>query len=118
MGQELKELTIPEVQKLITKGKDKGMLTSDEIADSLQEIELSTEQIDNIYSKLLDLGIDVIDNSAEVVELPASETAEAEDEPEEAVPAGKKLDLTVKTLTNDPVRMYLKEIGKVSISKP
>ncbi len=115
MGQELKELTIPEVQKLIASGKEKGVLTSDEISDSLQEIDLSAEQIDNVYSKIFELGIDVIDNNPEVVEMPSAEAAEAEEEAEEAAPAGKKLDLSVKTLTNDPVRMYLKEIGKVSL---
>ncbi|MDP1808038.1 MAG: RNA polymerase sigma factor RpoD [Actinomycetota bacterium] len=115
MGQELKELTIPEVQALIARGKDKGTLTSDEIADSLQEVELSTEQIDNIYSKILELGIDVIDNNSEAVEVSPAEVVETPDEPDEEVPAAKKLDLTVKTLTNDPVRMYLKEIGKVAL---
>ena len=115
MGQELEELTIPEVQGLITKGKNKGALTSDEIADSLQEVELSTEQIDNIYSKILELGIDVIDNDSEVVEATVVEVPEAADDVDEEPPVGKKLDLTVKTLTNDPVRMYLKEIGKVSL---
>ena len=118
MGQELKELTIPEVKNLIAKGKDKGVLTSDEIADSLQEIELSTEQIDNIYSKFLELGIDVVDNNTEPVEVAAEgvEVVESGDEAEEEEPApAKKLDLSVKTLTNDPVRMYLKEIGKVPL---
>lgn len=116
MGQELKELTVPEVQKLIAKGKVKGTLTSDEIADSLQNIELSAEQIDNIYSKILELGIDVIDTAHETIEVPPPDE-EASGETEEAAPApaGKKLDLTVKTLTNDPVRMYLKEIGKVAL---
>jgi RNA polymerase primary sigma factor len=110
--QEAKELNLPEVQNLITKGKEKGALSSDEIADSLQEIELSSEQIDNIYSKLMDLGIDVLEEANDdSVETPAA--AERAEEPEEA--PVKKIDFSIKTLTNDPVRMYLKEIGKVSL---
>lgn len=115
MGQELKELSIPEVVALIARGKDKGALTSDEIADSLQDVELSTEQIDNIYSKILELNIDVIDDNSEAVETTTTEVAETTEKADEEVVPAKKLDLTVKTLTNDPVRMYLKEIGKVSL---
>lgn len=112
MGQELKELMLPAVQKLIAKGKERGSLSSDEIADGLQGIDLSTEQIDNIYSKVLELGIDVTDSSPETVEVPATD---AVDEADEEPVAPKKIDYSIKTLTNDPVRMYLKEIGKVSL---
>lgn len=108
MGQELKEILIPEVQKLIAKGKDKGSLSSDEIADILQEVDLSTEQIDNIYSKFLELGIEVVDSVEEPSKV-ADVTDDVEEEPK------RKIDFSIRALTNDPVRMYLKEIGKVSL---
>ena len=114
MGQELKELTIPEVTKLMARGKEKGSLTSDEISDGLQEVELSPEQIDNVYAKIFELGIEVVDNHAEAIDPPPAEGAEPADEAEEPAPS-KKLDLSIKTVTNDPVRMYLKEIGKVAL---
>lgn len=100
---------IPEVQQLIAKGKEKGSLSTDEIADALAEVELSTEQIDAVYTKLMESGIEIVE-AEEIIEAPR-ETVEAAEE--EA--AAKKLDLSVKTLTNDPVRMYLKEIGKVPL---
>lgn len=111
--EELKELTLPQVKQLIAKGKSRGTLSSDEIADTLQDVDLTSEQIDNIYSKFLELGIDVVDGSDVVSEIPPAVVAEEADEEEEApLP---KIDLSVKVLTNDPVRMYLKEIGKVSL---
>jgi RNA polymerase primary sigma factor len=107
-----KELELDEVKQLVTKGKQKGRLSSDEIADTLEKIDLTTDQIDNIYAHFLEIGIDVVDGETDQ----ASDVSEGEDTKEEApAPAKKKLDLSVKTLTDDPVRMYLKEIGKVPL---
>ncbi|MDI6892339.1 MAG: RNA polymerase sigma factor RpoD [Actinomycetota bacterium] len=103
MTPELKELEIEEVKKLIVKGKEKGALSSDEIADVLQEIDLTTEQIKNIYSYLAEQGVEVVD---------AVEDTEVETKGEGAE---KELDVSIKAVTNDPVRMYLKEIGKVPL---
>ncbi|RJQ51737.1 MAG: RNA polymerase sigma factor RpoD [Actinobacteria bacterium] len=110
------ELELNEVKQLITKGKDKGQLTSDEIADVLQRVDLTADQIDNIISHFMEIGINVVDNEAD----PATDAPEAEEAKEQPVAAAppvekKKLDLSVKTLTDDPVRMYLKEIGKVPL---
>jgi RNA polymerase primary sigma factor len=104
----LKELEIENVKELVVKGKGKGSLTSDEIADLLQEIDLSTEQIENIYAAFTEMGIEIIDSPVE-----DEEDKEASDDGEET--HHKKIDLTVKAPTGDPVRMYLKEIGKVPL---
>ncbi|MEW6189098.1 MAG: RNA polymerase sigma factor RpoD [Actinomycetota bacterium] len=104
----LKELEIEEVKRLINKGREKGLLSSDEIADVLQEIDLTTEQIENIYSHLLEQGIEVVDSIAEVEDIEESEEELEKD-------FGKELDLSIKVPTSDPVRMYLKEIGKVPL---
>lgn len=110
MGKLKKDLAaIKEVQQLIAKGKEKGNLTTDEIADALAEVELSTEQIDAIYTKLMETGIEIVETEEIAEPIPAETVTEAEEEPT------KKVDLAVKTLTNDPVRMYLKEIGKVPL---
>jgi len=105
----LKELEIEEVKRLINKGKEKGILSSDEIADVLQEVDLTTEQIENIYSHLLEQGIEVVDSVAEVGDV------EEESEEELEKDFGKELDLSTRVPTSDPVRMYLKEIGKVPL---
>jgi RNA polymerase primary sigma factor len=105
---EFRELELEPVKDLVTKGQEKGSLTSDEIADALQEVELSTEQIENIYTILAEMGI-------EIVETPPEEIEEVVEEVEEEEIPEKKIDYSVKAPTNDPVRMYLKEIGKVPL---
>jgi len=87
------------VKKLIEKGKKTGTLTYKEIMDELEEIDLSPEQIEKIYEVLESMGIDVIGDMQEM-EL-------QEEELDLSIPEGIAID--------DPVRMYLKEIGKVPL---
>ena len=97
------------VKKLIEKGKKKGSLTYKEVMDELYEIDLSPEQIEKVYEVLESMDIDVVGDMQEVVPGIGIET-EIEQESEEldiSIPEGISID--------DPVRMYLKEIGKVSL---
>ena len=100
------ELGIEEVRLLVDEGREQGYLASDHIADALQDVELTPDQIDGIYNLFADLGIDILEGEGV-----AASGSDAKPE-EEVIP---KLDLSVKTPTNDPVRMYLKEIGKVRL---
>jgi len=91
------------IKELIEKGKVKGMLTYKEIMDALEEIDLDPEQIEKIYDTLENFGIDIIgdfESEAEDIQL-------NEEEIDLTVPEGISID--------DPVRMYLKEIGKVPL---
>ena len=115
-----KEIELPQVQKLLAKGKKQGVLSAEEIVDVLHEVELTTDQMDNIYSNLLDQGIEIVDAPASVASDPEPEPPaiiEDKDGEIELAPARprRQLDLSVKAPTNDPVRMYLKEIGKVPL---
>jgi len=97
------------VKKLIEKGKKKGSLTYKEVMDELYEIDLSPEQIEKVYEVLESMEIDVVGDMNEIA---PSTGAQAEIEPEVeeldvSIPEGISID--------DPVRMYLKEIGKVSL---
>jgi len=100
---------IKKVQKvLIETGTKKGSLTYREIMEYLQDYDLSPEDIDEFYDKLANLGIEVIDGVSNGTK--AAEGIEKDDiEP--------NIELTVLegVSVNDPVRMYLKEIGKVSL---
>ncbi len=100
---ELKLSSQSEVQELLEKGKDKGKLTYQDIMDSLEEVELSSEEIEEIYEVIEELNIDIV-------------TEDIDEEAEEKVKE-KKLNLEPsKGLgIEDPVRMYLKEIGKVDL---
>ncbi|HOO12639.1 MAG TPA: RNA polymerase sigma factor RpoD [Bacillota bacterium] len=96
---------IEEVKELIEKGKSKGTLTYKEIMDTLEEIELDPEQIEKIYDTFDEMGIDILGEDEIVKEIIDDETElEAE---EFTVPEGVSID--------DPVRMYLKEIGKIPL---
>jgi RNA polymerase primary sigma factor len=91
------------LKELVEKGKSKGVLTYKEIIDAFEEVDLEPEQIEKIYETVENMGIDVIgDIEAEMEEIQA--TGEDFDI---SVPEGISID--------DPVRMYLKEIGKVSL---
>ena len=106
-------INIEEVDGLIELGRGRGFVTADDIAEILAEVDLTTEQIELVYTTLLDQGIDVIDESCadsdDELELDAqSEQMDWRRGPEE-------LDLSVDVPTTDPVRMYLKEIGRVKL---
>ena len=99
------EERIDEVKELIEKGKSKGTLTYKEIMDTLEEIELDPEQIEKIYDTFDEMGIDILGEDEIVKEIIEDETElEAEDF---TIPEGVSID--------DPVRMYLKEIGKIPL---
>lgn len=87
------------VKKLIEKGKKSGSLTYKEIMDELDDIELSPEQIEKIYEVLESMGVEIIGE--------IQDESHAEEELDLTIPEGIAID--------DPVRMYLKEIGKVPL---
>jgi len=95
------------VHGLLEEGREQGYLTSDHIADALRDVELTAEQIEEIHTLFADLGIDVIEGEAPAVE----ETTEAVAEDEVVA----KLDLSVKSPSNDPLRVYFSEMGKVPL---
>ena len=110
-----KDLDYEEIKELLSKGQGRGILTQEEIGESLQALHLSPEQMDHFYSLLEELNVEVVDGpSAENLrEMEEEEADEAEEEKEESL--DKDMELAGKTPTNDPVRMYLKEIGKVPL---
>ena len=96
------------LQELLEMGKKNGVITYDEIAAKTEELELDGEQIDLIYEYLEKKGIEITGNFEE-------EIKDIEDDLE--ITAEELADLTVpdSISIDDPVRMYLKEIGKVDL---
>jgi RNA polymerase primary sigma factor len=85
------------------------MLTHEEIIDTLSEQELSKDQIENIFNTIDKLEIDIIDEKEDGID------KELQNKNEKKTPLNEKLDLNIKSPIIDPVRMYLKEIGKVKL---
>jgi len=93
-----------EVRQLITMGKEKGYLLYEEVNDMLPSEITSSDELDDIFSMFGSMGIEVVDSEQKY-----REKAEGEE--------GAELDLTPGALdkTNDPVRMYLREMGTVPL---
>lgn len=122
-GQMNEEQKMDSVQALIQKGKKKGSITYREIMDALQGIELSADQIDDVYQQFGRMGIDVVPEPGEVdleVLKKAKEdeeeiAEESDDDVEEKEEAEVDLSVPEGVGIDDPVRMYLKEIGRVPL---
>jgi RNA polymerase primary sigma factor len=100
------------VKELINLGKEKGYLLYDEVNDVLPDDIHSSEDLDNIFYLFGDAGIEVIDadQQFDAVQRKLGSKADLDDEDQET-------DLSAESLekTNDPVRMYLREMGTVPL---
>jgi len=97
------------LRELTREGKEKGMLTYHEIEDAFEHVDISPEQIEKIYETLEKLGIEIVPEIGEedFDVIPFIDKEVEEDEDDLSIPEGISID--------DPVRMYLKEIGKVPL---
>jgi len=100
---EMSPAKIDEVKGLVSRGKKEGELTYEEIMDALEDIDLDSEDIEKIYDIFSEMNIEVVNSKLE-------DNSDDEDDDsglDLSVPKGVGID--------DPVRMYLKEIGKVDL---
>ncbi|WP_375289801.1 RNA polymerase sigma factor RpoD [Qipengyuania sp.] len=123
---DLKEASI---KKLISKAKKKGYVTYDELNAALPQGEMSSDQIEDIQSALSDMGVQIVENDEEG-EAEAEQEAEVEEiaadsdgDSGDGSPAPTKKEPTTNVTkklaagerTDDPVRMYLREMGQVEL---
>ncbi len=115
------EESIAALQALIAKGRKDGMLRASELHDELEKLDITPEKIEEIYERFDTLGIQIIGNDLELDmddALPpldddlVGEADILETEEEELV---DPVDLAAEYSLDDPVRMYLKEIGQVKL---
>ncbi len=99
---------VEEVRELVAEGREQGYLNADHVHEKLRDVDLTVEQIDDIFILFHDLGIDILEGDE-------TSRAEAEAKGEEDEAGEPKLDLSVKSSTSDPVRLYLRQIGKVKL---
>ena len=108
------------LKKLFARAKKRGYITYDQLHEMLPQDQMSSEQIEDVMSALSDMGVNVVENEdagddAEPEDDSADE-AEANDEGSESQPAfevAKKKEIVDRT--DDPVRMYLREMGAVEL---
>ena len=97
------------IKALLKLGKDRGFVTHDELNAALPAEEYTSEQIDDVMSTLNEMGVSVVDSAES-----DDDTDEAEDGNEDGRASGNLSDSDVSG-TDDPVRMYLREMGSVEL---
>jgi RNA polymerase primary sigma factor len=98
-----REAQADEVKELIAKGKEAGFLSSDDVGAALVAAELPPESMDAVLRMIADEGIEILDTPDDELDEEPGGKAAADD------------DSAVRSATSDPVRMYLKEIGRVPL---
>ena len=95
------------VDELIEKNKDKGVMTYQDVMDTFEDVNLAPEQIESIYDNIEAANIDVVENIdiSDALDLDINENGEK-------IPVDTSSDAIA---IDDPVRMYLKEIGRVPL---
>ena len=109
------ELMAP-LQALIAKGHKEGMLSADELSAELEKVDLSPEKIEQIYEMFENMGIHIVsaalEPDLELLNIDDDLPPDDEGEPETLV---DPVELAAEYNLDDPVRMYLKEIGQVRL---
>lgn len=111
-------------KRLLAKGKKTGVLKYKDIMDILEEIDLAPDEIDELYQKLEDVGIDILGDKEEVEVLLLDDDKDSDPDADSEIDIEKEIEEEVKAEdlsppkginVDDPVRMYLKEIGKIPL---
>ena len=105
------------IQELVELGKKEGVLTFKKIQDALSQFELTKEQVEDIYQAIEDMDISVVksDDIANASDDDADAVPAKEEEEDQPSAAEDPMNLPKGVNIDDPVRMYLKEIGKVPL---
>ena len=120
------DLNEASIKKLIARAKKRGYVTMDELNEALPQDQMNTDQIEDVMSAISEMGVNIVENDEEA-EAEAEADAESEveeiggdddddDEPKatkKTAAAAKKTTTTERT--DDPVRMYLREMGAVEL---
>lgn len=102
------------VKKMLSKAKEKGFVTFDELNEVLPQDQMSSEQIEDTMSLLSEMGINVVENEEAGEEATSSDDTAAET-PEGAPEKPPEKTIGTGDRTDDPVRMYLREMGTVEL---
>jgi RNA polymerase primary sigma factor len=105
------DLNEASIKKLLTKAKKRGYVTYDELNEALPQDQMTSEQIEDVMSAISEMGVNVVENDEEAE--PESEVEAIDGKAAKPAAAAKKAAPTERT--DDPVRMYLREMGAVEL---
>ena len=109
------DLNDASIKKLIARAKRRGVITYDELNEALPQDQMTSEQIEDIMAAISEMGVNIVETDEDAVD---PEERKAEDE-EDAESVDERPDLVKKKetveRTDDPVRMYLREMGAVEL---
>ncbi|SEN20345.1 RNA polymerase, sigma 70 subunit, RpoD [Sphingomonas gellani] len=113
------DLNDASVKKLIARAKKRGYITYDQLNEALPQGEMSSDQLEDVMAALNEMGVNIVENEEQGEDGEPEERADDTDEPEAEAgdadaPAVEKKKETVDR-TDDPVRMYLREMGAVEL---
>ena len=94
--------------ELLVKGKEKGFITYEELANRLKGLEIDSDSLDELYNSLIENNIEIVNDESEIGNDTDDSTGDIED-------ILKDNTIAKEISINDPVRMYLKEIGRISL---
>lgn len=109
------DLNEASIKKLIARAKRRGVITYDELNEALPQDQMSSEQIEDIMAAISEMGVNIVESDEDAVDPEEKEVDEIDDSdgmPDRA-PTEKKKETVERT--DDPVRMYLREMGAVEL---
>ncbi|MGZ8282814.1 MAG: RNA polymerase sigma factor region1.1 domain-containing protein, partial [Allosphingosinicella sp.] len=107
------DLNEASIKKLLIRAKKRGVITYDELNEALPQDQMSSEQIEDIMSALNDMGVNIVESDDREDDEPESDAAEDGSDGGETFVIEKKKETVDRT--DDPVRMYLREMGAVEL---
>src|SRR6187551_155481 len=113
------DLNDASIKKLIARAKKRGFITIDELNEALPQDQMNSEQIEDIMSAINEMGINVVENEEEAEDEDKEQEQAQEDEVDPLDDGGPRPAAATKKeavdRTDDPVRMYLREMGAVEL---
>jgi RNA polymerase primary sigma factor len=111
----LMDSAVQAVKKMIAKGKERGYITYDELNQTLPQDQVSSEQIEDVLAQLSEMGINVVESEEREDAAQAADGETETEEKAEVTVAGATTSEEDLGRTDDPVRMYLREMGSVEL---
>ena len=109
------DLNEASVKKLLTRAKKRGYITYDELNEALPQDQMSSEQIEDVMSAISEMGVNIVENDEEAAEESPAEDNDAADDGADSLNIAPEKKKETMDRTDDPVRMYLREMGAVEL---